>query len=153
MASLKTSLGSYGYSGQYGQNPAPEGGGILKRSWFNVISWQDFNKKLEEHKVTQDKLAWNYTIDTAYTAEEDNDYSSILSYVFIGADLFIRDSTSVRLEFPELIKFIPQHVAKNGGNTRSRIRIEPKASGLSVYQTLKRNTGLNVIKGKPPVDD
>jgi len=30
----KTTLGSYGYSSQYQQNPSPEGGGIIKLKWF-----------------------------------------------------------------------------------------------------------------------
>ncbi len=30
----KKTLGSYGYSAQYQQNPSPEGGGIIKLAWF-----------------------------------------------------------------------------------------------------------------------
>jgi len=32
----KIQLGSYNYAGQYQQNPAPTGGGVIKREWFKV---------------------------------------------------------------------------------------------------------------------
>src|SRR5690606_35524682 len=32
---LRVNLGSYGYAGQISQNPSPEGGGQLKKAWFN----------------------------------------------------------------------------------------------------------------------
>jgi predicted phage terminase large subunit-like protein len=34
---LELSLGPYGSAGQLQQRPAPEGGGLFKRSWFKVI--------------------------------------------------------------------------------------------------------------------
>jgi predicted phage terminase large subunit-like protein len=34
LAKTKVSLGSYAYSGQYQQTPAPSEGGIIKRAWF-----------------------------------------------------------------------------------------------------------------------
>jgi hypothetical protein len=36
--SLKTTLGSYRYAGQYQQRPSPEGGGMLKKQWWRY--WQ-----------------------------------------------------------------------------------------------------------------
>jgi hypothetical protein len=37
LESLKTSLGSYRYAGQYQQRPAPASGGIFKRYWFRYL--------------------------------------------------------------------------------------------------------------------
>ena len=36
---------------------------------------------------------------------------------------------------------------------RSRIYVEPKASGKSIVQTLQKETGLNVREDKPPSKD
>ena len=65
----------------------------------------------------------------------------------------IVDCVNVHKEFPELVKFIPQWVQKNGYTNRSRIYVEPKASGKSIVQTLIRETGLNVKEDKPPTKD
>ena len=64
-----------------------------------------------------------------------------------------REDTNVHKEFPELVKFIPQWVQKNGYTNKSRIFVEPKASGKSIVQTLIRETGLNVKEDKPPTKD
>ena len=42
---------------------------------------------------------------------------------------------------------------KNGYTNKSRIFVEPKASGKSIVQTLIRETGLNVKEDKPPTKD
>jgi predicted phage terminase large subunit-like protein len=34
---LKTRLGTYGFAGQMQQRPAPKGGGMFKRAWFEVV--------------------------------------------------------------------------------------------------------------------
>ena len=51
------------------------------------------------------------------------------------------------------MKFIPEWVKKNGYTPKSRIFVEPKASGKSIVQTLIRETGLNVKEDKPPTKD
>lgn len=33
----KKALGSYAYAGQFQQNPSPRGGGMYKRSWFEIV--------------------------------------------------------------------------------------------------------------------
>lgn len=37
VAAAKLALGSYGFAGQYQQRPAPAGGGLFKREWFQVV--------------------------------------------------------------------------------------------------------------------
>lgn len=56
------------------------------------------------------------------------------------------------MKFPDLIRFIPEYTRAHGYTTRSTIRIEPKANGLSVIDQLKDNTGLNVTKTPSPTD-
>ena len=144
--SFRIGLGSYGYSGQYSQIPSPSEGGIFKGHWFNII------KSLPEG-VNADDLKWEFYLDTAYTNKQDNDASAMLCGAFHNNELYIREVKAVRLEFPELIKEIQKFCLSNGYTNRSRIYIEPKASGKSIVQMLKRSTGLNVMEDKPPTQD
>ena len=139
----KQALGSYGYAGQLMQTPTPINSGMIKSDWF----------KIDNTKLVDDKTVVDFVIDPAYTANEKNDPSALLAYTFRENKWQIIDCINVRKEFPELIKFIPQWVVKNGYSSSSRIYVEPKASGKSIVQTLKRDTGLNVREDKPPSKD
>lgn len=147
---MKTDLGTYGYAGQFDQNPAPDEGGIIKKDWFGRFSLQEITLKAINEKK---KLVWNFSFDGAYTAKEDNDPSAIMAWAYFENCLYIRAVQSAHLEFPELIPFIESFVRRNGYSSSSRIYIEPKASGLSAAQTLKRYTKLNVIIDKAPTED
>ena len=144
--SFRTGLGSYGYSGQYSQLPSPSEGGIFKGAWFNTIKELPNNIKL-------DQLKWDFYLDTAYTNKQENDATAMLCAAFHNNELYIREVRAVRMEFPELIKEIQSFTAVNGYSNRSRIYVEPKASGKSIVQMLKRSTGLNIMEDKPPTQD
>ena len=143
---FKTGLGSYGYSGQYSQLPSPSEGGIFKGAWFNTIKELPNNLKL-------DQLKWDFYLDTAYTNKQENDATAMLCAAFHNNELYIREVRAVRMEFPELIKEIQNFTILNGYSNRSRIYVEPKASGKSIVQMLKRSTGLNIMEDKPPTQD
>ena len=136
----KNALGTYGYAGQLQQTPTPLDSGMIHRDWFKI------DKYKKEAKV-------NFIIDPAYTANQKNDPSALLAYTYVDNMWQIVDCINVRKEFPELVKFIPEWVQKNGYTNRSRIYVEPKASGKSIVQTLIRETGLNVKEDKPPTKD
>ncbi len=145
--SFKLGLGSYGYSGQYSQIPSPDEGGIFKGQWFNII------KELPKDKSGNPiELKWDYYLDTAYTEKQTNDPSALLACAFYHNELYIREVLAVRIELPELIKEIQVFVHQNGYTNRSRIYVEPKASGKSIVQMIKRTTGLNIIEDKPPTE-
>lgn len=147
LESFKLGLGSYGYSGQYGQIPSPDEGGIFKGDWFNII------KELPKDKNNKTlELKWDFYLDTAYTDKQTNDPSAMLACAFYNNELYIREVKTVRMEMPELIKEIPKFCELNGYTHRSRIYIEPKASGKSIVQMLKRTTRLNVVEDKPPTE-
>lgn len=139
----KEALGTYGYAGQLMQTPTPIDSGMIKSEWF----------KIDQHKFIDEKTVVDFVIDPAYTSNEKNDPSALLAYIFRDNKWQIIDCVNVYKEFPDLIKFIPQWVQKNGYSNRSRIYVEPKASGKSIVQTLKKETGLNVKEDKPPSKD
>lgn len=144
----KKDLGSMAYSGQYGQNPIAEGGNIVKREWFNSISIQDFEFIYSQNE----KPPVHFFVDTAYTAKADNDPTGILAAANIGNNMYILNCVKVWKEFPELVKFLPEWVIANKYDSRSTIRIEPKANGMSVIQQLKTLSKLNVTHTETPRD-
>jgi len=137
----RSALGSYGYAGQLQQTPTPLDSGMIHKDWF----------KIDRYRV--DEAIVNFVIDPAYTADQKNDPSALLAYTYKENRWQIIDCVNVYKEFPELVKFIQQWVQKNGYTNRSRIYVEPKASGKSIVQTLVRETGLNVKEDKPPTKD
>lgn len=145
LAEAKEDLGSYGYAGQFGQTPAPEEGGIFKKDWFDIID--------ADALPPLNTLDWKFTADTAYTKDEENDPSSFLAYAIYNNDFIVREVSSQWLEFPELVKALPTFVHRNGYTRRSIIQVEPKASGKSAVQTIKRETSLNIKEAAVPTRD
>lgn len=139
----RTDLGAYGYSGQYSQSPVPSEGGVFKKSWFDIVDWQQ----------EFEKLTWNFVADTAYTKNEKNDPSGWIAFAEYNNDFLIRSADTQYLEFPELCRALPSFVHQNGYSKKSIVEIEPKASGKSLVQTLRKNTALNVKEGVPPSKD
>lgn len=62
---LRAALGPYAYAGQYQQAPAPRGGGIFKRDW-----WQLWDSPDDSYPPMDFVLV---SADTAYTEKETND--------------------------------------------------------------------------------
>ena len=139
----KYQLGSYEYAGQLQQQPAPADGGIIKKDWFNVV------RSLRDEAF----MTWNFVIDPAYTSKENNDPSALLCYSIYENEYYIKCVEEKYMEFPELVKYIQVFCERNGYDRSSKIYVEPKASGKSIVQTLKRNTRLNIIESKPPSKD
>lgn len=138
----KITLGSYGYAGQMQQRPAPEEGGIIKKGWLTIID-----------TPIPHNVVINFQMDTAYTADKKNDPTAMLAYYTQNNNLFITGVTSVWKEFPDLISWLPTWAKERGYLPQSKIYCEPKASGKSVVQTIKKGTHLNIIESIPPKDD
>lgn len=140
---LKEDLGSYGYAGQILQSPAPDEGGILKKVWFDIVDMP----QLPSPPVI------DFVIDTAYTDDkEENDESAIIPYFIHDHCLYLTDAFECWEEFPELVKTIPSYISSKGYTRESRVYVEPKASGKSAVQQLKRTTTINIIEDKPPTE-
>ena len=142
---LKTALGSYGYAGQVQQLPAPDEGGILKKAWFRITTWQQF---LEQPGAAS--AVWEFDADTAYTADQTNDPTALLASCYVGQTLYLRHASEHWLEFPALKRVLPELVQAHGYSPRSRLYVEPKASGKTVVQELRSITQLNVVEAPTP---
>jgi predicted phage terminase large subunit-like protein len=141
----KIRLGSHGYSKQFDQRSASVEGNIIKKTWFKTISKEDF-------KILKFRKSPNFWIDTAYTEDRSNDPSGIISAYLINNYLYIEYAEKTWKTFPNLCRWIVKTTKENGYTNESRIKIEPKASGLSAIQQLKEITSLNISETPTPKD-
>jgi len=149
---LRGDMGSLEYAGQMDQSPAPEEGNLIHPSkWFKEFTIEGLQAKADQEDR---ELVWDFTIDGAFTEDQLNAPTAIMAYSRYKEYTYIRDCVNVWMELPELIKFIPDFVNRNGASKKSRIFIEPKASGLPAAQSLQRyRPELNVILDKAPRQD
>ena len=150
LANLQLSLGTLGFTGQINQSPSTMEGNLLKSKWFGKFTMSELTAMANS---LGQPIVWNFVLDGAYTKDKVNDASAIMSYCILNKEVYIRAVKSVWKELPELIAFIKEFAQDNGYGKTSRIFIEPKASGLSTAQVLKRTSSLNVILDKAPTTD
>ena len=146
----RSGLGSYSFAGQYDQRPSPAGGGIIKKNWFRDFDLMNLINRAREKR---EQLVWNFTVDGAYTSDTSNDQSAILCYCIFENNMYIRDALAVWEELPDFKQTLYSFCNRNGYTSSSSIYVEPKASGLPLVQTLKRETSLNMIIDKAPTSD
>lgn len=126
----KKAMGSYGWSGQMQQRPAPAGGGILKDAWWRY--WQAL-PQIEYRLIFA---------DTAQKTGQENDYSVFQCWGYTPSrQCVMLDQIRGKWEAPELLMqaraFWQKHVASHSAPLRA-MKIEDKVSGTGLIQTLQR---------------
>jgi predicted phage terminase large subunit-like protein len=127
----------YTFSGQYLQIPSPPEGGEWRKDWFNIINRAELPSD----------ISFEMYIDGAYTKDTRNDPTGIQISGKSGDNLYIFKSIDKYLEMPELKNFVTSFV-QSCGVPISQILVEPKASGKSLVQLLRRETRYNVSELK-----
>lgn len=145
---IRDDQGSTVYANQLLQKPVPAEGGLLKRQWFQTCTWADFATLTRGQEVV-----WEFDLDTAYTAKAQNDPSAYLVSSLVDGILYIRSAGEVRLEAPQLLRFISELAERQGYTAASRLYIEPKASGKTIVQLIHNSTQLNVVEAPAPATD
>jgi predicted phage terminase large subunit-like protein len=130
----------YTFAGQYMQTPAPDEGGEWRKEWFRIV---------DKSEVPLNSLRWELFIDGAYTKDTANDPSGFQIGAKWGNDYVIYSSVDKYLEMPELMKFLPNHIASSGLNIFLSL-VEPKASGKTIVQMIRQQTGINITEIKSP---
>ncbi len=125
VAESKRVLGSYAFSAQCQQRPAPAGGGVFKREW-----WRYFREIPED---ISDRLL---SVDCSFKGASDSDWVVIQAWGRKGADKYLLDQCRRRMNFPETIAATRRMVEK-WPEARRKI-IELKANGQALVDTLKR---------------
>jgi len=135
-------LGSRAWTALFQQKPAPADGGLIKKAWFGYYDLRKF-EILDTDRV-------NFYFDTAYTDKEKNDPCAGIAYVKRGADYYILECLEKWLDFTEQPKWVQDFTEDNGYTKKSIIRVEPKATGKSLVQVMRKQTGLNIKEGIVP---
>ncbi len=126
---MKGKLGSMSYAGQFGQQPSSPDGGIIKRAWWGRY----------DNSEVPAGLVWDMWIDGAYTKSASNDPTGIMvcGYHQPTNTLYVRYCEAARMEMPDLLRRVPAIAKMMGFTNKSRVYIEPKASGKSLKQMLR----------------
>ena len=157
----KKTLGPFAVAGQFQQQPAPRGGGIIKRDYW--IKWEEDRYPGFDYIMA--------AVDTAYTTKTENDYSAMTVWgvwtgnpYAVATKVLQRDGTLVdasrnvdlrvydeqrprlmlmyawqdRLQLNDLVN----KIAKTCNDWRvDKVLVESKASGMSVAQEIQRLYG------------
>jgi len=149
LQSLKVSLGSYRYAGQYQQRPAPAAGGIFQRPWWRYWQPADVDLppvpvRLPDGQIMQvpKRLPAEFgtmiqSWDMAFKDKATSDYVVGQVWGAKGADRYLLDQKRDRMDMPatkeavrEMSADWPKAVAK---------LVEDKANGPAVIQELKHD--------------
>lgn len=124
LTAQKKAMGSYGYAGQYQQEPSAREGGIIKRKWFK------FYKTLPERWDRQ-LQSW----DCSFKDAEDSDYVVGGALGKREGNIYLLDLVREQLDLPGTISAIKTFSLKHPRAWEKLI--EDKANGTGVIQTLK----------------
>lgn len=135
---LREVQGEYNFAGQYQQEPAPLGGGMVKEGWFRIDS--DLPPKFD--LVFQ---SW----DTATKPTELSDFSVCITLGLKGKHLFVLNVYRKRVAYPDLKRAVREQAEMFGAQT---VLIEDKSSGTQLIQE-SVSEGMHVVKGCTPTTD
>jgi predicted phage terminase large subunit-like protein len=132
------------FASLYQQSPFIQGGNLIRSQW-----WRTYPSDMRPEQFTSLIIA----ADTAFKAKSTSDYSVMMTMgLDKSGDIYIVDVHRERYEFPDLKrKMIMLNNQWRGRGLRG-IYIEDKASGQSLLQELKRESGVSVIPYKISTD-
>ncbi len=144
LADLKRTLGSYDFSAQYQQTPAPPGGAMVKRAWFSRYPYLPGYR--EGDLIVQ---SW----DTAAKATELSDYSVCTTWYMKEEEFYLMDVFRERLDFPMLKRKVAEQYRRFAGMRMPvRVLIEDKSSGTQLIQELRREKSVRPTAFTPEGD-
>jgi phage terminase large subunit-like protein len=134
---LKESLGADGYAIQVLQLPFDLEAQDIKPEMF---------KRIHAKELPND-VVWDVFVDGAFTDKKGvNDPTGIALVSKIGRKLYVRKYHGVYKKLPDLVKFIKELGYTGKFNElKSRIFVEPKASGYPLVQYLEAETEFNLV--------
>jgi predicted phage terminase large subunit-like protein len=119
----KLTLGSYGFSAQFQQRPAPAGGGLLKSEWWRY--WSQEPAGLTGHLLS---------VDCSFKGTSDSDFVVIQCWAKQSANRYLLDQFR-KLDFPGTLAALKAMCRK--WPQAYRVVIEEKANGAALIATAK----------------
>ena len=128
------------FASLYQQQPYIEGGNIIKTEW-----WSKYPADLKPEQFISLVIA----VDTAFKKTETADYSVAATLgMDRNGDIYLVDILRGKYDFPELKQRLIRLNNRWRGRGLRAMYIEDKASGQSMIQELKRESGMSVIPYK-----
>ncbi len=137
---LRGTVGEYNFAGQYQQQPAPLGGGMVKAQWFKTYT-------PGEQPANFDLIFQSW--DTANKSTELSDYSVCTTWGCKDRRLYLLHVYRKRLEYPELKRSVVQMATDYRA---TNILIEDKASGTQLIQDLIREGAYGLTRFEPKME-
>jgi predicted phage terminase large subunit-like protein len=136
LEALKQQIGSYAFSAQFQQMPAPPGGAMVKRDW--IVRYVDLPPPSERRITLQ---SW----DTASKGGPDNDWSVCTTWIVTRRkEWYLVDVWRRRVDYPAL-KAAVQTLARSF--KARRVLVEDVGAGTSLVQELRgRVSGIIAVK-------
>jgi len=132
------------FASLYQQSPYILGGNIIRTEW-----WQKYPADL----APENFQTLIITADTAFKKTETADYSvAVVAGIDRNGDIYIVSIMRGKYDFPELKQRLIQLNNRWRGKGLRAMYIEDKASGQSLLQELKRESGMSVIPYKVNTD-
>jgi predicted phage terminase large subunit-like protein len=123
------------FNSLYQQRPSAQEGNMLKREWFEL-----------KDRFNRESYKFDIYIDGAYTKNTNNDPTAIMVVAHNKEEMVVVNSTTIHLELYELLEYFPKYFNSHQlSKGRTRVFIEPKASGKSLVSMLKKQ-GYNCIE-------
>jgi len=130
------------FASLYQQTPYVKGGNLIKQGW-----WQHYDPKEIECQLVI------ISADTAFKKTEQSDYSVLMVLgTDKNGDIYILDLIREKWDFPELKRACVSLNARWRGKGLRGIYVEDKASGQSLIQEMRSNSGIAVIPYKVVAD-
>lgn len=140
---IKEDIGRRDWTSLYQQQPTGDDGDVFMKDWF---VYGKFPHKDDISKAFQ---VW----DTALTEKKEGDFSSCVTFFVTRDGLFIADVYRAHLGLPQLKEMMKMKYSQWDEYFRiSRIFVENKGSGISVMQSLKKETHLPLVAVQPETE-
>jgi predicted phage terminase large subunit-like protein len=145
LAQRRKDLGAFAFAGQYQQQPAPEGGGLFKRGWFEgerVRRWQPGFDRSLVHGWDRVIQSW----DMAFKDTKGSDFVVGQLWGFHGADCYLLAQVRGRFDFTTTLHVVKalttfEATAAATYHAVTAKLVEDKANGTAVINTLRRRIG------------
>lgn len=137
-------LNEWTWAGQYQQRPAPKGGSIIKREWWNLWGDEDdpdlqlpHNQRYRKHPPYSYRIG---VVDTAHTEKQENDPSGMAIWGVFEDNrgfpaVMLANAWRDRLIFPDLLKKVVDTARKFNIDT---LLIENTTAGAPLEAELRR---------------
>jgi predicted phage terminase large subunit-like protein len=137
LAQTRATVGEDNFAGQHQQNPVPQGGGMVKRAWFNVY---------EQHQLPGrfDQIVQSW--DSASKESELASFSVCTTWGVQEKKLYLLHVFRKRMDYPNLKRAVDEQYRLFKPDV---ILIEDKSSGIQLIQELL-SEGVHVVKGVKP---